>query len=176
MSAPLRELGLFVLRVILLVVVFALLWPLVAPRYGRLVAGGSSRLLADDAVRVWVDEEGNLQADREWRNRRGRRVLQASPVGVRGSWEGLLLVAALMLATPRLGWKRRLLLLTAAVAALWVFHVLYVVAYFQRVFHPERMIYFWFPFSEVWVPLFLWATLSFPFWFPHLARLRRAPA
>lgn len=163
-----RELFTFVARVIALILILALVWPLLAPAYGRLVAAGASALLGE-AITVWVDGRGNLQADKEWRGRWGRPLREASPQGVRGSWEGLLLVTSLLLATPNLGWRRRAVVLGVGWASMSLFYAVYVFAFFQSFLSPADRLYVWFPFSEVWVPLVVWFALTFRRWLPARA-------
>ena len=166
---PGRQLLRFVALTVALVLVLALVWPLFAPHYSRVVAAvvGGFFAARGGGIEVWVDGEGNLQADKEWYGRGGRLRRSASPQGLRGAWEGLLLTSALLLATPRIAWKRRLALLAVGLALMTLFYAFYAVAYFTEVFSPATRFYVWFPFSEVWVPLFLWAALTFRHWFPR---------
>ncbi len=166
---PQRQLLGFVARTVALILALAVVWPFFAPRYSRLVAAAAGGLFAarGGGIEVSVDEEGNLQADKEWHGRGGRVHRDASPEGLRGAWEGLLLVSALLLATPLLRWRRRLALLAAAGALMTLYYAVYAAAFFTQVFSPAARFYVWFPFTEVWVPLLLWAALTFRHWFPR---------
>lgn len=164
-----RSCALFVGRAALLVLALALAWPWVAPQYSRLVAGlaGAGFELRGMTVRLEVDEHGDLQAEELTLDRRGRPLRVLSRYGLRGSWEGVVLLAALFLATPRMAWRPRLLRLAVALALLAAYHALYAVAYFSQALGHRVPVPLWYPFSEVWAPILLWAALSFRAWFPQ---------
>lgn len=151
-----RKLIIFIVKVLVLILIFSSFWSFVAPGYTSLlvaatnaVAPSSIRMAADDSV-VVIFSVGQAPA-----------ALHSLPFQA-----GLLLLLALILATTGIKLKQRLLYIVVGAVLTFVIHIISVLIMTINVRNMRPLVVL---FASVGIDLFpvlIWAVLSAKYWWP----------
>jgi len=140
------------------------LFAYLSPHYNSLIVRASNGLigLLEHPRRTVLEAQGSRAL-----------VLKRSPEEetplLRYNYEqyyGVILFLSLLLATPRLGFTRKLVSAMVGLCALVVFHTLVLAANARIDIHGESWLTTLFLFTRVAVVVLLWVLLTFRYWFP----------
>jgi hypothetical protein len=161
----------FISKFVLFLILFALIWPFLAPGYCRMLIQPSNKLLALEGIPIQLRlEEDSIQALSTKTFGPQGPTTKPFPFswGIFWSYEVLLLIA-LFLATPNLKPFKRLELTAVALGAIFIYNVVDLNLGIRSIYHPSSFYdwaYMLSTLGQLWVPLLLWGLLTFRYWLP----------
>ncbi len=183
-----RELLVFSAMFILVFLVLALIWPVFAPIYNAITVALANVLfpLVEEPDITMLKPEGNSVAIYVVDPSKGPLLFAYLDY----PHSGLIILLALLLATPRLTWKRCLMIILLGMGLLIVVHSISLIAKtrfeYVNIFGNELPVpdsvylrYAWLGRALVIIslvaPFVLWALLTFRYWFPKPVASTPAP-
>ena len=162
-----RRLLFFVVKVFILVLIFSSFWPFVAPGYTSLLVA-TSNPLAPSTITMTADHSSIIF----------HSAGQEASLGTLPFQAGLILLLALIIATPGLKVRQRLKFIVAAAIVMFVIHVasVRIMCSYGLAMRPLVVL-----FASVGIdlfPLLIWIALSAKYWWPRRGALlpaRMAP-
>ena len=147
----------FVVKVFALILIFSSFWPFVAPGYTRLLVAASNGVAPSNINMAAVDSSIIIHVEGQW-----------TPASLRSLpfQAGLLLVLALVIATPGLKVRQRLKCLVAAAIVTFGLHVASVLIMSTQAQAMRPLVVL---FASVGIDLFpvlVWAAVSAKYWWP----------
>ncbi|RLC93492.1 MAG: hypothetical protein DRI39_05570 [Chloroflexi bacterium] len=162
MSGPHRLLW-FVVRVFILILVSASFWRFVAPSYTSLLAAVSDGMAPPATVMTAVDNTISVHIQ----GQAASATIDTMPFQA-----GLLLLVALIMATPGLRLKQRLAYAVLGSIIAFAVHVLSVLTVSSHMGTMSPMLFLFVSLGVDLFPILIWATLSARYWCPGRAASR----
>ena len=152
-----RMLLIFVAKVFIVVLIFSSFWPFIAPGYASLLAAASNAVTPSSIEITALDSSINIHSG-----------AQLAPVSIRSLpfQAGLVIVLALIIATPGLKVRQRLKYVVVAAILTFGLHIasLLIMSVNARAMRPLVVLC-----ASVGIDLFpvlIWAALSAKYWWP----------
>ena len=161
-----RRLLIFVVKVFVLILIFSSFWPFVAPGYANLLATASNGISPSSISITAVDSNIVIQ-----------HQMAPEPLSLRSLpfQAGLLLLLALIIATPGIRLRQRLLYLAIGAIVSFALHIasILVIGLNVRALRPLIVL-----FASIGIDLFpilVWIALSARYWWPGQGAFQPSP-